>query len=229
MISFAELIILMLQYFFKKRTIRITYGITACDETEKVRILLDTLIPLIDTDDEIVVLQDVTTRDEPLSALLKSYSNVVSVESYLNGDFSAFKNQLLTIAKGTHLFQIDADETLPETLIKGLKDQLRKKPGADCFYVPRVNIITDFTEEFQKNPDLVMDTSNNNRINFPDYQPRIVKLSSATKWKNKVHEEFTTFKKRGLLPAKNEDFALSISRALKFRKNKVIYTTGYRV
>jgi len=189
-----------------KKEIKISYGITVCTEATELKSLLEILIPLIDQNDEIIVLQDITIKNLLVSELLDNYKkNVIVKEAFLNKDFASFKNNFLSIAKGDYLFQIDADEIPKASLIKNLKSIILNAKRYDCFRVPRINIVNGYTVEHVNKWN--WNINDKNYINFPDYQPRIIKLNGLIKWKNKLHEDLTGFKKRFDLPA-DEDFCL---------------------
>jgi glycosyltransferase involved in cell wall biosynthesis len=193
--------------FFSRKKIKISYGVTVCNEAAELSNLLATLTPVIDAEDEIIILQDITNKDVRVSEIIEQYKGkVVVIEARLNSDFATFKNNLVTHAKGDYLFQIDADEIPKDSLIKQVKKILRQKSRRDCFLVPRINIVNGLTTEHINNWKWKVDE--NNRINFPDYQFRIFKLNGLIKWKNPVHEEVIGYKKHYYLPSKNEDYCL---------------------
>lgn len=168
------------------RFITITYGITVNDEAKELQKLLDTLLPLIDRNDEIVVLQDITNENKEVSQLLERYTNIILIKAKLNGDFATFKNKLIEKATCQYLFQIDADEYPTEYFIKTLKPYLRKEKSVEVFSVPRINIVEGITEEYIK--EMGWNVNKDGYINFPDYQMRILKNNKKIFWKNKVHE-----------------------------------------
>jgi len=196
----------MFFYFFKQELI-ISYAITVCNERNEVENLLKTLISLIDRNDEIIVLQDVTNKDHSVSEVLERYkSRIIIKEALLNDDFATFKNNFLAVAKGDYLFQIDADEIPKDSLIKNLKKVLRVAKEYDCFRLPRINIVSGLTSEHIKKWNWKI--NDKNYINYPDYQARIFRLNGAIKWKYKIHEELTGFEKFFMLQAKDEKFCL---------------------
>ncbi|WP_179221426.1 glycosyltransferase [Sphingobacterium cellulitidis] len=195
-------------YLIGKRP-SITYAITVCNERLEIKKLLDFLIPRIRQKDEIVVLQDVTKRDEGVSEILSNCGNkIIKAESNLNGDFATFKNQLITLAKCEYLFQIDADEMLPDSLVEKLPGYLALKSKYDCFNVPRINTVEGITEEHLKKWNWKL--NEDGYINYPDWQARIIKLKTdyPIKWRNKVHEVLTGYKKMGRLKGKGYEFAI---------------------
>lgn len=185
----------------------ITYGITVNNEAEEVKKLLDILISSIDKTDEIVVMQDVTKENSDVTAILNSYgTKIIRITSRLDGDFSAFKNNLISHATKKYLFQIDADEYPQEKLIKNLKYFLLRNFKYDCFIVPRINIVEGITESDIKTWN--WDVNEKQYVNFPDYQNRIFKLGNNIRWQNKIHEILVNFKRVKKMPSKNEDYCL---------------------
>ena len=76
---------------------KITYGITVCDERDELEQLLIHMRPLIDVDDEIIVLRDLDKTNSDISKLLNSCKEIyneqlIVINARLNGDFATFKN-----------------------------------------------------------------------------------------------------------------------------------------
>ncbi|RZJ48745.1 MAG: glycosyltransferase [Flavobacterium sp.] len=187
--------------------VKISYGITVCNEESELSELLNTLLPLIDDKDEVIVLQDITHESLAVSKLLESYQNkIIHIKSKLNGDFATFKNNLITAATKDYLFQIDADEIPNNELIKNLKKYLSSRYKCDVFFVPRINIVKGITDDDLQKWSWKIDE--NGYINFPDYQQRILKLNHNIFWKNKVHEVLFGFKKIDFLPKDDVSFCL---------------------
>lgn len=194
--------------------ISVSYAITVHNETCEIKRLLDTLIPLVDKNDEIIVLQDATEESAEVTDILASYGNKIKkVRANLNGDFATFKNILITASSKKYLFQIDADEYPQKKLIRNLKWFLLKNYQSDCFAVPRINIVDGITDEYLKKWNWKKDERN--YINFPDFQQRLFKLNKRIAWKNKVHEELFGYKKIKPLPTENFDYCLVHPKVLK--------------
>lgn len=187
---------------------KITYGITVCNEVDELEVLLQHLIPLIDDNDEVLVLVDKSNTTQEIYELLEYESNekLRVIYAELNSDFAAFKNNLIVHATGDYLFQIDADEYPNNALILNLKEILQHNSDVDVFYVPRVNRVHGIQDYHIKQWGWSKD--NFERINFPDYQMRILKLKQDIFWKNAVHEVFTNFKSISHLPCNDESFCL---------------------
>jgi len=196
----------MLSRFFYWR-IRITYGLTVCNEAAELDRLLAFLLEHKDRRDEVIVLQDITVADEAVTAVINRYRpHLIWEQSRLNGDFATFKNQLIDKASGDYLFQLDADEVPGLDLIKSLKKIVAKQRKSDCFAVPRTNYVDGLKPEHIARWNWQVDALQ--RINFPDYQMRIMRLRRGIHWKNKVHEELTGHTRCGYLPADREEQCL---------------------
>lgn len=185
--------------------ITVSYAITVNNEVKELKKLLDILLPLIDKNDEVIVLQDITNETVEVTKLLEKYSNITKVQARLDGDFAGFKNNLFKYAKCQYLFQIDADEYPTKDLIKSLKPYLRKERRGDCFFVPRINTVEGITADYIKKMNWTI--NDKGYINFPDYQPRIIKNNKKIFWKNRVHETFHGFKRIKEMP-KNYNLCL---------------------
>lgn len=192
--------------------IKLTYGITVCNEYEELDRLLTTLIPLIDEEDEILVLRDITNTNSKVTRVLETHigqnpKRIRTIERTLNKDFASFKNSLIEEATGEYLFQIDADEVPNEFLIHHIKPIITINKDVDCFYIPRVNKVLGITQEHIAKWRWNIDEQE--RINFPDPQMRLFKLGKDIKWKNKVHEVLDNYKITTILPyEEHEDFCL---------------------
>jgi len=197
----------------------VTYGITVNNEANEVKKLLDILIPLIDNNDEIVVMQDVTKENTDVTNILKSHGGkIIRITSKLDGDFSTFKNNLISHATKRYLFQIDADEYPQKKLIKNLKFFLWKNFNYDCFIVPRINIVKGITDSDIKNWN--WNVNEKGYVNFPDYQNRIFKLGKNIRWQNKIHEVLINFKKVKKMPSDNEDYCLIHIKSIDRQRNQ---------
>tara|TARA_R110002012_G_scaffold299338_1_gene498402 strand:- start:260 stop:889 length:630 start_codon:yes stop_codon:yes gene_type:complete len=186
---------------------KISYAIPVCNEYKEIEYLLQYLNKHKREEDEIVIQCDQGNTSPEVYRVLQKLSefNNISyklIEFSLNNDFSAFKNNLKDNCSGDYIFQIDADE-YPEEYLMGHIDWLvNNNPDVDIFWVPRINKVNGLTQEhitkwgWRVDPD--------GRVNFPDYQCRILKNIKEIKWKNKVHEVLTGYKTESQLPANNE-------------------------
>jgi glycosyltransferase involved in cell wall biosynthesis len=190
---------------------KISYGVTVCDEAEELNSLLNFLLLNIDENDEVIVLRDMTKTNMEVTELLVKYHEVfkhrmISLDFSLNGDFATFKNKLIEHASGDYLFQIDADEIPNQFLIENIKPVLKVNSTVECFYIPRVNKVIGLTPHHIEKWGWRVDDQE--RVNFPDPQMRLFKLGKEIKWINKVHEVLDGYKSITILPYDTEDFSL---------------------
>ena len=82
---------------------------------------------------------------------------------------------------------------------------IKENPKTDIFWVPRINTVRGLTQEHIDKWGWRVDSDK--RVNFPDYQCRILKNVKRIKWKNKVHEILTGHKTESQLPA-NKEFCI---------------------
>jgi hypothetical protein len=211
---------------------KITYGVTVCDEAEELNSLLNFLLLHIDEEDEIIVLRDTGKTNTDVTNIMFKYSSAFKeknitfgmVDAELNKDFASFKNNLIEISKGDYLFQIDADEIPNQFLIENIKPILKVNTDIDCFYIPRVNKVNGLTHKHIQLWRWNVDEEQ--RVNFPDPQMRLFKLGKGIKWKNKVHEVLDGYKTISTLPYDTEDFCLYHIKSIeKQEKQNNFYNT----
>lgn len=185
---------------------KLSYAVTVCDEFIEIQRLLNQLINQKHPQDEIVVLVDLN-KNTPTSELLgylhklSSSNHITLLEDRFNNHFADWKNQLTQACTGDFIFQIDADEYLPDEFIDLIHEVLEANPEVDLYYVPRINTVSGLTEEhIQKWGWRVQ----NGRVNYPDYQTRIYRNNQVVKWRNKVHEVIEGHRQFTVLPAVDE-------------------------
>ena len=189
---------------------KISYAIPVCNEYKEIEYLLGYLTKHKREQDEIIVQCDQgNTTPEVYRVLQELIENTdISyklIEFPLNNNFSAFKNNLKDNCSGDYIFQIDADEYPDEYLMNHIDWIINNNPEVDVFWVPRINKVNGLTEEHVKKWGWRIDPKG--RVNFPDYQCRVLKNSSDIKWKNKVHEVLTGHKTESHIEA-NDEFCI---------------------
>jgi hypothetical protein len=180
---------------------KISYGITVCNELEEVKKLIDFLHINKRTEDEICVLLDKPKASQELIDWLYRYSSadwITLKESAFQNHFADWKNKLTQMCKGDFIFQIDADELPSLELIEILPQLLETNPDNEVYLVPRVNTVEDLTQEHIQKWGWRINEKG--WVNFPDYQWRVWKNIPEIKWINKVHERLDGFKVYAALP-----------------------------
>jgi glycosyltransferase involved in cell wall biosynthesis len=201
----------------------ISYGVTVHNEsTEYLTPLLDKLLRLKQIDDEIIVLDDFSNEPDTISVLEK-YKDIVKIYNHrLDGDFAAHKNYLNSLCKGTHIFQIDADETIHDILLKVLPEVLMMNAGVDMFTLPRINLVVNITPE-----DIAKwgwNLNDKQWINYPDRQTRIYKNNPTIFWQGKVHERIVGHMSHTDFPESVEYSLLHIKSIERQRSQNELYS-----
>lgn len=161
----------------------ITYAITVANEEFEFKRLINSLYPYLLEDEEIIILADknkVTTEIIEHASILNIKVNLFD----FNMDFADFKNHLFEIASKSYIFQIDADEQIPISLIYLLR-QVAEKNEIDLVWIPRINKTYRISKEEEEEDKKI------NKMGwkgFPDMQARFVKNVSYIRWIGKVHE-----------------------------------------
>lgn len=180
---------------------KITYAICVCDEHNELNALLSFLVKVIDKEDEINILVDTgKVTDEVRQVLDRFKSRIVVNERKFCGNFSKHRNYHISKCSGDYIFVLDADEIPQETLIKNIKAF-----DSDILYVPRINIIPGYTEEWCKS--MKFNTNEMGWINWPDYQGRFFRNNGKISWSLGLHERLTGSDKVAQLQA-NPQLAL---------------------
>ena len=203
---------------------KISYAIPVCNEWMQLEYLLSYLFKHKREQDEIVVQCDKGNTTPSVYQVLEEYKDKIqTIEFPLNGDFASFKNNLKNNCSGDYIFQIDADEYPEEYLMSTIEWLIKNNPGTDVFWVPRINTVEGLTQEHIDKWGWRVD--NKGRVNFPDYQCRILKNVKRIKWKNKVHETLTGHKTESQLPA-NKEFCIYHPKDIKRQeKQNEFYST----
>ncbi|MCD8740718.1 glycosyltransferase [Mucilaginibacter roseus] len=207
-----------------KLFVSISYGITVHNEHQELDKLLGFLTSNIDNNDEIIVLQDVTQKDEATTKVINRYKDRIKhIEARLNSDFATFKNNLIEYAKCKYLFQIDADELPQQHLVESIKKIIFRKCKYDCFLVPRINIVDGLTPDHIQKWNWKLNEKG--YVNFPDHQLRVFKLNGAIKWINRVHEGLTGFKRAYYIPADENNCLWHVKSIDRQEKQNDLYDT----
>jgi glycosyltransferase involved in cell wall biosynthesis len=203
---------------------KISYAIPVHNEYEEIDRLLEHLLKHKKEVDEIVVQCDEGNTTGNVYKVLDKYKDKVHIIEFpLNRDFASFKNNLKNHCTGDWIFQIDADELPDEYLIDTLPSILKNNPNTEVFWVPRINTVQGITREHIKKWGWNID--NNGRINFPDYQCRILQNTPSIQWVSKVHEVLYGHKSQTQLPS-NDEFCLIHPKSIERQEHQnKLYST----
>lgn len=191
----------------KNKYPHISYAIPVCNEHIELERLLNQLNDWVDTHDQIIIQKDHDNVTDEVVQVIDNFGENCKCEfdiiSFpLRNDFAAFKNHLKLYCRKDYVFQIDADETLGDSLLMDLPVLLYDNPDTDLFFLPRINIVKGLTTEYAESQhwqlrriDFPIATDLNEYVvNFPDRQARLFKNKPEIKWRNRVHEVVTGHK-----------------------------------
>jgi glycosyltransferase involved in cell wall biosynthesis len=183
---------------------KISYGITVCDELSEIQELISFLLEHKRDEDEIVVTLDDNNGLEAVRDYLKYTSTLEKFDWHLypfEGNFSDLKNHTKKMCSGDYIFHLDADEIPHEILMEQLYTILEMNE-VDLVWIPRVNTVDGITDEhIQKWGWRVTEKG---WVNYPDYQARVFRNSDEIHWVGKVHERITGCKTYSHLPPHEE-------------------------
>ena len=207
---------------------KISYAIPVCNEWKEIEYLLEYLAKYKREQDEIVVQCDQGNTTPEVYRVLQALTERGSVtykliEFPLNNNFAAFKNNLKNNCSGDYIFQIDADEYPEEYLMSTIGWFIENNPDTDIFWVPRINKVNGLTQAHIDKWG--WNVCPKGRVNFPDYQCRILKNIPDIKWKNKVHEVLTGHKTESHIPANSEFCIHHIKDIERQEKQNEFYST----
>lgn len=178
---------------------KISYGITVCNEASELQYLIEYIHPLLDKEDEIVVVYDDNrVTGEVLDVLEHHSGKVTSYPFDFQQDFLENKNYMNSKCTGDYIFQIDADEVPSKVLVTNLKAILEAN-NVDVLITPRVNLVEGLTQEYIDK--WKWNVNDKGWVNWPDYQKRVYRNDSSIKWSgHKVHGMVEGYETYSILP-----------------------------
>ena len=203
----------------------LSYAIPVCNEWVQLEYLLNYLFKNKRSQDEVVIQCDEGNTTSSVYQVLKQFSDYKQlkvIEFPLNKDFASFKNNLKDACSGDYIFQIDADEYPDDYLMATVEEVIKMNDSVDVFWVPRINKVEGLTQEHINKWRWNVDQDG--RVNFPDYQCRILKNVKRIKWKNKVHEVLTGHKSESHLPANDEYCLIHLKDIKRQEKQNELYS-----
>tara|TARA_Y100000114_G_C11757318_1_gene327603 strand:- start:1408 stop:2052 length:645 start_codon:yes stop_codon:yes gene_type:complete len=182
--------------------VKISYGITVHDEQRELERLLSKLLVGIDEQDEVVICVDGNHKGvKEVIELYSIDSRVIHYNRKLDGNFADHKNSVIEKSTGDYIFHIDADEYPHEILLQQLK-QILEINDVDLIWIPRVNTIQGMEQQhIQKWGWRITE---NNWVNYPDYQSRVFRHDNEIRWERPLHELIKGAKTYAHLPPQEE-------------------------
>jgi len=178
---------------------KISYGLTVCDEAEEIKNLIQFLIKRIDREDEIVVVYDQNRVTDEVLAVFDLYRHEVNAHPFdFQQNFLENKNFMNSKCTGDYIFQLDADELPDAILLANLKTILESTP-VDVLITPRKNLVEGLTQEHIDK--WRWNVNEQGWVNWPDQQKRIYRNDPSIQWTgHQVHGMVTGYKTFAALP-----------------------------
>ena len=181
---------------------KISYGLTVCNEEVEIKNLITYLKERIDSQDEIVVVYDQNRVTPGVMAVLESEPSVKSFPFDFKQNFLENKNYLGSMCTGDYIFQIDADEIPEEFLVQNLRAVLEANP-VDCFILPRKSLVEGLTPEHVAKWN--WNVNEKGWVNWPDPQKRVYRNDPSIQWSGHiVHGMVEGYKTYAVLPFEEE-------------------------
>jgi hypothetical protein len=182
---------------------KISYGLTVCNEHEELQNLIEYLVKRIDGEDEIVVVYDQNRVTPEVLKVIEDYKEEATAYPFnFQQNFLENKNFMNNKCTGDYIFQIDADEIPESFLIENLKAILEDNL-VDLLITPRKNLVAGLTpEHIQK---WGWNVNEQGWVNWPDAQKRVYKNTPEIKWSgHQVHGMVEGYKTFATLPFTEE-------------------------
>lgn len=196
---------------------KISYGLTVCDEAEEIKNLIEYLISRIDPEDEIVVVYDSNRVTDEVLDVLNIYPSVMYHPFNFQQNFLENKNFMNSKCTGDYIFQLDADELPHEVLLSNLKTILESNP-IEVLITPRKNLVEGLTDEYVKK--WRWHVNEQGWVNWPDPQKRIYKNDPKIKWSgHQVHGMVAGYDTFAKLPM-DERFSIIHNKTINRQANQ---------
>ena len=197
---------------------KISYGLTVCNEYKELKNLIEYLIKRIEGEDEIIVVYDQNRVTPEVLEVLEEYKEEVFAYPFnFQQNFLENKNFMNDKCTGDYIFQIDADEIPESFLVENLKSILEDNP-VDLIITPRKNLVEGLTpEHIQK---WGWNVNEKGWVNWPDAQKRIYKNTPGIQWSgHQIHGMVEGYKTFATLPF-TEEWSIIHNKTINRQENQ---------
>ena len=197
---------------------KISYGLTVCNEHKEIENLIKFLVKRIDKEDEIVIVYDQNRVTDEVMKVFNNYRHeVVAYPFNFQQNFLENKNFMNSKCTGDYIFQLDADEIPHEILLANLKMILKTNP-VDLLITARKNIVQGLTTEHIKKWG--WNVTGEGWVNWPDAQKRIYKNGPKIQWSgHQVHGMVSGYETYATLPFE-ESFSITHNKTIDRQENQ---------
>ena len=197
---------------------KISYGLTVCNEYKELKNLIEYLIKRIEGEDEIIVVYDQNRVTPEVLEVLEEYKEEAFAYPFnFQQNFLENKNFMNDKCTGDYIFQIDADEIPESFLVENLKSILEDNP-VDLIITPRKNLVEGLTpEHIQK---WGWNVNEKGWVNWPDAQKRIYKNTPGIQWSgHQIHGMVEGYKTFATLPF-TEEWSIIHNKTINRQENQ---------
>ena len=197
---------------------KISYGLTVCNEYKELKNLIEYLIKRIEGEDEIIVVYDQNRVTPEVLEVLEEYKEeAIAYPFNFQQNFLENKNFMNDKCTGDYIFQIDADEIPESFLVENLKSILEDNP-VDLIITPRKNLVEGLTpEHIQK---WGWNVNEKGWVNWPDAQKRIYKNTPGIQWSgHQIHGMVEGYKTFATLPF-TEEWSIIHNKTINRQENQ---------
>lgn len=197
---------------------KISYGLTVCNEHEEIKNLIEFILENKQQEDEIVVVYDQNRVTDEVMIVLNEYEQVNSYPFNFQQNFLENKNFLNSKCTGDYIFQLDADEIPNYYLMAYLPTLLETNEGVDLLITARKNVVEGLT------PSHIAKwgwrVNEQGWVNWPDAQKRIYRNDPKIKWSgHQVHGMVSGFETYATLPFE-EAFSITHNKTIDRQTNQ---------
>jgi hypothetical protein len=197
---------------------KISYGLTVCNEHEEIKNLIEFILENKQQEDEIVVVYDQNRVTDEVMNVLNEYEQVNSYPFNFQQNFLENKNFLNSKCTGDYIFQLDADEIPNYYLMAYLPTLLETNEGVDLLITARKNIVEGLT------PSHIAKwgwrVTEQGWVNWPDAQKRIYKNDPKIQWSgHQVHGMVSGYETYATLPFE-EAFSITHNKTIDRQENQ---------
>jgi hypothetical protein len=197
---------------------KISYGLTVCNEHKELEYLIEYLIKKIDGEDEIIIVYDQNRVTPEVLQVIEDHKEQATAYPFnFQQNFLENKNFMNSKCAGDYVFQLDADEIPESFLIENLKVILENNP-VDLLITPRKNLVSGLTQEHIKKWG--WNVNEKGWVNWPDAQKRIYRNTPEIKWSgHQVHGMVEGYKTFATLPS-NEEWSIIHNKTIDRQENQ---------
>lgn len=127
--------------------IKVSFTILVHNEDDSLKKLIEQVTKYNTLWDELVIVDDYSDNSETIN-ILNKYEDGMAVKVYhnkLNNNFANQKNFAASKCTGDYIFNLDADELMPDGFMEIYKEILFINPETDAFRLPRINTVDGIT------------------------------------------------------------------------------------